>query len=71
MKKLVLMAFFISAPLFAQPMDAPQKDAPGMYQDLCAKERDPVKRQNYCYLIENNTRLHTQSNAFRLDTAIV
>lgn len=41
-----------------------------LYQELCAKEPDPVKRHNYCYLLENSDRSHSRSNVFRQDTAI-
>lgn len=40
-----------------------------VYQELCAKEPDPLKRQNYCFLLENRGRSHASSNRFRQDRA--
>lgn len=71
MKKCILLALFISAPVFAGSMAIPDEENVAMYQELCAKERDPLKRHNYCYLIEHSSHPHTNANVFRLDRAIV
>ncbi len=41
------------------------------YQELCAKEHDPIKRQNYCVLFEKSGQAHPAFNVFKKDTAIV
>ncbi len=47
------------------------KNAVATYQQLCAKEIDPVKRHHYCSVLENNTHLQFIPSALRKDTALV
>lgn len=69
MKKIILLACFVSLSAFAS--GSKDKEVIAVYQELCAKEHDPVKRENYCYMLENSSRLHTNANVFRQDTAVV
>ncbi|MFC3909755.1 hypothetical protein ACFORL_11805 [Legionella dresdenensis] len=69
MKKIILLCFIFPAISFAATTKENNKVT--VYQELCAKEQDPVKRQNYCYMMENNTQAHTLFNVFRKDVAIV
>ena len=71
MKKCILLALLISVPAFASSAVIPDEKTIVMYQELCAKERDPVKRHNYCYMIENSNNSRTKTNVFRLDRAFV
>lgn len=50
MKKLILslLISLLSLPIFAQE----QQRGLDLYQERCAKEKDPVKRRNYCYLLD-------------------
>lgn len=39
-------------PLFSFAAPADMADPVDSYQELCAKERDPIKRQNYCHILD-------------------
>jgi len=69
MKKSILLACFI--PLVSFAAHGQQHTSVAIYQELCAKEHDPVKRQNYCYMLEHSTQTGTMINAFRKDIATV
>lgn len=68
MKTLILLGCLIPFVSFA----ATTKDDTLIvaYQQLCAKEQDPVKRHNYCQLLEKNGQMNPSFNVFRKDTAI-
>ncbi|STX27605.1 Uncharacterised protein [Legionella beliardensis] len=69
MKKfIILMCLF---PLASFATTTKENTTLAAYQELCAKEHDPIKRQNYCVLFEKNGQVHPASNIFRKDTAIV
>jgi|GEM_PF-4571000 len=68
MKKIILICSLFPALTFAS---TPQEIATAdVYQELCAKEQDPVKRQNYCYMIENNGQARNLLSVFRKDVAL-
>jgi hypothetical protein len=69
MKKLILLSCLLSFSSFAA--GGKSNEVIAAYQELCAKEQDPVKRHNYCYMLENSGRSHTKSNIFRQDIAVV
>ncbi|STX52798.1 Uncharacterised protein [Legionella busanensis] len=69
MKKFIILIFLSPLASFAAP--ATGNTAMATYQELCAKEHDPIKRQNYCVLFEKSGRAHPAFNIFRKDTAIV
>lgn len=67
---LILLAIFMALPTITHAAVAVENnEVIALYQELCAKEHDPVKRQNYCYMMENSARV--QGNVFRLDRAVV
>lgn len=69
MKKIIiLLACFVS---FSSYASVAKEEVIAAYQELCAKEHDPVKRENYCYMLENSHRSHTSANVFRQDIAVV
>lgn len=72
MKRIILLACFVSlTSLTTFASGTKDKEVIAAYQELCAKEHDPVKRENYCYMLENSSRSHTNANVFRQDTAVV
>ncbi|MGQ3888311.1 hypothetical protein ACQUW5_04665 [Legionella sp. CNM-1927-20] len=69
MKKFIILMCLSPLASFANP--ATGNTVIATYQELCAKEHDPIKRQNYCVLFEKNGQAHPASNIFKKDTAIV
>ncbi|MDP1603614.1 MAG: hypothetical protein Q8M03_10155 [Legionella sp.] len=69
MKKIILLSLLM--PLIAVAGNTKENNVIAVYQELCAKEHDPVKRQNYCYMLERNGHSETLSSIFREDIAIV
>lgn len=71
MKKFFLLSCLIPFVSFASPNH--EEHITLAYQELCAKEHDPVKRQNYCNLFEKNGQLTPalNNNIFRKDIAVV
>lgn len=41
------------------------------FQELCAKEKDPLKRQNYCSLLDRSSRIQENSKLSYTETKIV
>ena len=68
MKKTILLCLLIPISAFAGGVQ--ENNVVAVYQELCAKERDPVKRENYCYMLERNGHSETLSSVFREDIAI-
>lgn len=66
MRKLAFISLFLPLISFAgaQPISVMLD-----YQELCLKEHDPVKRQNYCHLMQTNQ--NKQLNVFQKETALV
>lgn len=69
MKKSLLLGCLI--PLLSFSAYGQQNTNVAVYQQLCAKEHDPVKRQNYCYMLERSAQTNIMVNVFRKDIAIV
>lgn len=69
MKKSILLACLIPLVSFAAPEQHNANLA--MYQELCAKEHDPVKRQNYCHMLERSAQTEATASVFRQDIAVV
>lgn len=65
MKKLALILCLL--PVFSY---AATNSTERTYQDLCAKEQDPVKRQNYCHVYEDPAIKTSIAQQLRVDTAI-
>jgi hypothetical protein len=51
MKKLVLVIFCL-VPILSFASDLSTAQAIDSFQELCAKENDPVKRANYCQVLD-------------------
>lgn len=74
MKKMIVLACLFSFSSIAATSSitsGKNEEVIAVYQELCAKEHDPVKRHNYCNLFENSGRSQTKSNVFRQDIAVV
>ncbi|ASQ45061.1 nucleoside triphosphate pyrophosphohydrolase family protein [Legionella clemsonensis] len=41
------------------------------FQELCAKEKDPLKRQNYCHILDQKNHSQAILSDIRPDTVIV
>jgi hypothetical protein len=54
MKKLAL-AIFCLFPILSFAADVSTDQAINSFQELCAKESDPVKRANYCQILDQNS----------------
>lgn len=67
MKKYILLFCLIPVVSFATTGKQTEFAA---YQELCAKEQDPVKRRNYCHLLERGQESRNNQTIFRRDTAI-
>ena len=68
MKLWVLVLCFLPISLFASTSS---RDLVQVYQELCAKEPDPLKRQNYCRLLESKADARVEGSIFRQDRAVV
>ena len=66
MKKMILLGCLISFASFASG----EKSYTSDYQELCAKEQDPVKRHHYCHLFEKGENIQPVSSVFRKDVAL-
>jgi len=69
MKKLALALCLL--PMFSYAATTQDNQLVSTYQDLCAKEQDPVKRQNYCHLLAQPSQKEMIAEQFRQDIAIV
>ncbi|WP_419419628.1 hypothetical protein ACNVED_14170 [Legionella sp. D16C41] len=69
MKKFIILIFLLPLTSFANNLK--ENTVVATYQELCAKEHDPVKRQNYCVLFEKNGQIQPNFHTFRKDTAVV
>jgi len=67
----LIIALLGLLPLSSLSFAANGEENIAVYQELCAKEQDPIKRQNYCFLLENNDHPRASGNLFRVDRAIV
>lgn len=67
MKKMILLGCLLSFASFASS----ENEHKAVYQELCAKEQDPLKRQHYCHLFEKGSLTQAQPSIFRRDTAVV
>jgi hypothetical protein len=70
MKKIILLSLLMPLVAVAAAGNK-ENNVTAVYQELCAKEQDPVKRQNYCYMLERNGHSESLSSVFREDIAIV
>ncbi|WP_028388350.1 hypothetical protein [Legionella fairfieldensis] len=41
------------------------------FQELCAKEKDPVKRQHYCHMLDRHSESQSHLADFHKDTVTV
>jgi hypothetical protein len=58
-------------PLCSFAKKADNDKALNAVQELCAKEKDPVKRQNYCHILDQKSHSQTTlADSFK-DTVIV
>ncbi|KTD17550.1 hypothetical protein [Legionella jordanis] len=70
MKKLaIIIGFLFPLMSFASNVDSDRTLA--TVQELCAKERDPVKRQNYCHILDRQSQSQTTLADFPKNTVIV
>lgn len=53
MKKFVFLICLLPIISFASS-SVQHHNAAAAYQELCAKEQDPVKRQNYCHMLHQS-----------------
>lgn len=67
MKSIFLIFSFL--PLVATATDINSINSINTYQELCAKEHDPVKRQNFCHALEQIDHALI-SEPFRRDIAV-
>lgn len=63
MKKLAAVAISCLIPFFSFAGSA-DNGVLDTFQERCAKETDPIKRQNYCHILDQ----HSQSDANLVDT---
>ncbi|MDI9818446.1 MULTISPECIES: hypothetical protein [unclassified Legionella] len=71
MRKLAIIAGCL-IPLLSFASTSESDRTLNTFQELCAKEKDPLKRQNYCHILDQ--RNHSQANISGLkkeDTVIV
>jgi len=70
MKKIIFLMWLLPLASFATTIYT-QTATSSAYQELCAKERDPIKRQHYCLLFERNGQASPAFTVFRKETAFV
>lgn len=63
MKKLAAVAISCLIPFFSFAGSVDSDRALDTFLERCAKEKDPVKRQNYCHMLDQ----HSQSDANLID----
>ncbi|KTC85127.1 hypothetical protein [Legionella brunensis] len=70
MKKLAIVIGCLM-PLLSFATNVESDKSLDTFQELCAKEKDPLKRQNYCHILDQKS--HSQANLsdFNQDTVIV
>ncbi len=53
MKKTVIILLLTALPLLSFAANVEERVALEYFQEHCAKEKDPVKRQNYCHMLDS------------------
>lgn len=71
MRKIVFFACFLPTLTWATNTNMTYLDKVHGYQELCAKEKDPVKRHQYCQILNRPYLVHPRFEVFRQDIAIV
>ena len=70
MKKLMLaISFLVPAISFAANVDGVKTI--DVFQEQCAKERDPLKRQNYCHMLDSYSNSQVRNAPFQQEIATV
>lgn len=70
MKKLAIVISCLMS-LLSFTTHAETDSALDTFQELCAKEKDPVKRQNYCHVLDQHNQSQATLSDTRQDTVIV
>lgn len=70
MKKLALVIGCL-VPLFSFAGSSDNQVALDNFQELCAKEQDPVKRQSYCHILDRHSQSQANIGSFTKETVIV
>lgn len=69
MKKFIMIISFLF-PLLSFA-DIPQGSSANIFQEQCAKEKDPVKRQNACHILDQHSNSVNNLPEFHKDTVTV
>ena len=64
-----MFLIFCLLPVLSHAMPGFDSQTLDAYQELCAKEQDPVKRQNYCHALQQIDQNTITTNPFRQDIA--
>ncbi len=70
MKKLIIIAGCL-VPLLSFAFTTEKYEGLNTFQELCAKERDPLKRQNYCHMLDQYSQALISINEVQKETATV
>ena len=70
MKKLAVVIGCL-IPLLSFAGNAESDKALVTFQELCAKEKDPLKRQNYCHMVDSQSRSQANIGIQNKETVIV
>ncbi|MBA2709912.1 MAG: hypothetical protein H0U57_04895 [Tatlockia sp.] len=70
MKKLALV-FGCLIPFLATADNVYNTNPLDVYQEQCAKEKDPLKRQNSCHLLDEQNKPHAANSNFIQETITV
>ncbi|WED42483.1 hypothetical protein [Legionella cardiaca] len=70
MKKLAILIGCLM-PLLSFAANVESDKSLDTFQELCAKEKDPLKRQNYCHIVDQRSNSHATFSEINPDTVIV
>ncbi len=70
MKKLIIMIGCL-LPFLSFAATAENTSAVESFQELCAKEKDPIKRQNYCHILDQHSQAAITISGFPRETVTV
>lgn len=68
MRKILILCCFL--PIMASAHQYNDARSLSVYQELCAKEQDPIKRHQYCQVLNQSDLSNSQFQVLRQDIAI-
>lgn len=68
MRKILVLCCFL--PVFSWAGHFSDARSLSVYQELCAKEQDPIKRHQYCQVLNQSDLSHSSFQILRQDIAL-